>query len=100
MMLAQLVEEEGMWLCCGAFLGIFLLIFWVVEFLSLMGQPDEAFPGRYDKAIWAAVLLTLNVVGALLYWMWKQGGTARALAEQDVKQTLKHAGLDLDENKN
>lgn len=49
-----------------------LFVFWVMQLLSLMMMPDDAFPGRYDKIIWAAVLVVLTVFGALLFVIWKK----------------------------
>ena len=47
------------------------VIFWITEFLSLMNTKDEEFAGRYDKPIWAVILLLASVLGALMFWLWK-----------------------------
>ena len=52
-------------------LAVVATIFWLVQLLSLMMMPDDAFPGRYDKPIWAAILLVLSVLGAFLFVVWK-----------------------------
>ncbi len=44
-----------------------VLIFWATQFLDLMGRDDNDFPGRYDKPIWAAILVLTGVLGAVLY---------------------------------
>lgn len=95
MTLAQHVEGEALLSCCGICLGLIFFIFWLIQFFDLMSRSDEAFPSRYDKIIWSAVLILLNLLGALIYWFWKQGNTARSLAEQDVKESLKQAGLEI-----
>ena len=41
---------------------------WVREFTGLMRLPDDAFPGRNDKLIWAIMLIVLPPVGA---WMFQ-----------------------------
>ncbi|MEO0476600.1 MAG: hypothetical protein AAF085_11620, partial [Planctomycetota bacterium] len=84
-------DEEGLFLCCSLVLIIFALIFWIIQFVGLMSMPDAAFPGRFDKPIWATTLILLNFVGALLFWFWKQGKQARQLAEADVRDTLDQA---------
>lgn len=91
MTLAQHIESGALLPCCAIFLGLVFFVFWLIQFFDLMSQSDEAFPGKYDKLIWSAVLLLLNLFGALLYWCWKQGKTARLLAEADVRSTLDQA---------
>jgi hypothetical protein len=50
---------------------IILEIFWFIQLLDLMARHDNIFPGRYDKLIWAAVLLISNVIGAFAYFITK-----------------------------
>jgi hypothetical protein len=50
-----------------------LIAFWIKQFNDLMSIPDERFPGRHDKVIWAVVLIVMNVVGALTFWFFKNG---------------------------
>ena len=40
---------------------------WVREFLYLMALRDEDLPGRFDKPIWAAVLIFLAPLGLFLF---------------------------------
>lgn len=50
-------------------LSTLLLIFWCFQFLRLMKmQPDE-FTSENDKFIWAAALIFLSALGALLFWI-------------------------------
>ena len=53
-------------------IGILLFIFWCVQLCSLMQMGDEEFKGKNDKLIWALVILIANLVGAFLFWRWKQ----------------------------
>jgi hypothetical protein len=46
-------------------------IFWLIQILNLMSRSDGSFPGRYDKPIWAAILLTCNIIGAIAYFIAK-----------------------------
>jgi hypothetical protein len=46
-------------------------IFWIIQLLDLMKRSDNSFPGRYDKPIWAAILLLCNLVGAVAYFISK-----------------------------
>ena len=76
-----------------AFLGGLMAIFWFWQLTSLMLMSDDAFPGRYDKLIWAAILILLNALGAavFVYWKWNmdagkchaQPGTAMDRAHQN-----------------
>lgn len=44
-----------------------LTVLWVREFLFLMALRDEDLPGRFDKPIWAAVLILLPPLGLYLF---------------------------------
>lgn len=50
--------------------SLLLLIFWVSQFFTLMRMKSEDFESREDKAIWAAVLILLNVFGAFLFLIY------------------------------
>jgi len=47
-----------------------VVAFWITQFNQLMAIPDERFPGKHDKLIWAVVLITLNVLGAVTFWFF------------------------------
>ena len=56
-----------------ALLGfIFLVVFWVSQFLSLMDMKDEEFPGRYDKPLRYIAMVFGCLPGALVFWFWKR----------------------------
>jgi hypothetical protein len=61
--------------------AVALSVFWLYEVFTLMQMPDDAFPGRYDKPIWAAILLVLSVIGAALFVIWKMSVRARREVE-------------------
>lgn len=48
-----------------------VVVFWITQFNHLMSLPDASFPGRYDKLIWAGLLIALNILGALTFWLFK-----------------------------
>jgi hypothetical protein len=48
-------------------LAIAYALAWFREFRFLMQLPDEAFPGRFDKPIWALLLIVLPPVGVLSF---------------------------------
>jgi hypothetical protein len=50
-------------LVVAAGLLLMYLRMWVREFLFLMGLSDEDFPGRFDKAIWATVMVAFGPLG-------------------------------------
>lgn len=45
---------------------------WVVEFVTLMGLGDEAFPGRFDKLIWVALMVCLPPVGLISFRVFRR----------------------------
>jgi hypothetical protein len=47
------------------------LAFWIHEFLFLMNLTDQDFPGRYDKPIWAAVLIVLGPLGLWVFHRYR-----------------------------
>ena len=48
-------------------IAIAFTVAWVREFLFLMSLRDEDLPGRFDKPIWAAVLIFLAPLGLILF---------------------------------
>ena len=50
---------------------IVLVLFWVGQLFDLMGQSDDLFPGRYDKVCWFVLLMTMNVFGAAIWFIFK-----------------------------
>jgi hypothetical protein len=45
--------------------------FWISQLIDLMASPDDRFPGRPDKLIWAAAMIVWSVFGSLAYWLFK-----------------------------
>lgn len=45
---------------------------WLHEFILLMRLPDEAFPGRFDKLVWASLLILLPPIGLLAFWSFRK----------------------------
>ena len=45
---------------------------WVVEFVNLMGLSDDAFPGRFDKLVWIALMIFLPPVGVAAFWTFRR----------------------------
>ncbi len=69
----------GLFISCGGlivgfFVVVALVLFWLTEVVDLMGRRDEELPGRFDKAIWAAVMVLAGPLGCVAYWLWKRGG--------------------------
>jgi hypothetical protein len=62
-------SREGIvsfWLLCLGFVIWFARI-WQKELVFLMGLRDGDLPGRYDKLIWAAVLMAFAPVGVWFF---------------------------------
>ena len=57
-----------------ALVVVALLTFWLSQIMALMRMADDEFVGRYDKPLWAAILIFLSVLGAALfaYWRWQR----------------------------
>jgi hypothetical protein len=49
-----------------------LAMVWYREFRILMQQDDSVFPGRYDKIIWAFLLIVLPPVGVLTFHAFRK----------------------------
>ncbi len=57
---------------CLVILAVLVALVWVVEFAQLMAMRDEDFPGRYDKALWAAAFIFGNILGVVAFFLWKR----------------------------
>ena len=53
------------WIVIGA------VALWISQFVDLMQRRDNEFPGRYDKPIWAAVMIFGSLLGSIVYWFCK-----------------------------
>jgi len=51
---------------------LLVLMAWLHEFAFLMRQGDDAFPGRFDKLIWAFLMIVLPPVGVLAFWSYRR----------------------------
>jgi uncharacterized membrane protein len=47
------------------------IVFWLTQLIDVMQRRDDEFPGRYDKIIWALVIVLGNIFGAFAYWIAK-----------------------------
>lgn len=68
--------------------GFALFWFWFTCLQNLMNRRDDEFPGRYDKILWVVLLLSLNVVGAVLYMIRDRVGKE---AEREAKRAAERA---------
>jgi hypothetical protein len=49
--------------------------------MDLMTMPDDEFPGRFDKALWVLVFVTLFVlVAPIAFGLWKDKNRRRLRA--------------------
>ena len=51
----------------AAFVGL-----WMYEIYALMQAGDDAFPGRFDKVLWLALMLVAPPVGVLLFRSYRE----------------------------
>jgi hypothetical protein len=70
-------------------LALGLALLWYREFRFLMNLPDDAFPGRNDKTIWALLLIVVPPVGMLTFYSyrrahWPEPKPADARAAHDL----------------
>ncbi len=63
-------------------MGVMCAIFWIVQFVMLMGMPDSAFPGKYDKVVWGLAMVVLTVVAAVAFREWRYGMERKRKAEE------------------
>jgi hypothetical protein len=61
---------------------------WLYEFFFLMGLTDDAFPGRFDKLIWAFVLILLGPLGL---WAFRRYHTTQWPESTDERLSAKPA---------
>jgi hypothetical protein len=67
-LLDQHAYRDGyFFLAIAAAVAIGFTVLWCREFLFLMGLRDDDLPGRFDKPIWAALLIALPPLGLLLF---------------------------------
>jgi len=52
--------------------AMLLLVMWIRELITLMGMGDEAFPGRYDKLLWFALLLLVPPIGVVTFALFRR----------------------------
>ena len=62
-----------MWIAVAfAVVTFFCMIFlWAHQFVELMRLPDSAFPGRYDKALWAAAFVIVFPIAPFAFLAWR-----------------------------
>jgi len=63
---------EPVWMMGLLIAFVLMILAWVREFVFLMRQADDVFPGRNDKLIWALLLIVLPPVGALAFWSFRR----------------------------
>jgi hypothetical protein len=74
--------------------GLVFLIFWVIQFSSLMEMSDDEFVGHNDKLIWALAMLIAGFIGALLFWLTKsvdvRGGASenKGMTNEEIEVLL------------
>jgi|GEM_PF-6714483 len=69
-------------------LGIALVVFWIVQLVTLMEMKDAQFPGRHDKVLWFVLMLICSVLGACVFWAWRQ----QRAAEEEVDKLANDLG--------
>lgn len=45
------------------------VIFWIMQFRSLLLTPKEHFSFEENKLIWGIAIVVLGIPGAILYWL-------------------------------
>ncbi|MGE3821003.1 MAG: hypothetical protein AB7I30_16445 [Isosphaeraceae bacterium] len=72
-----------------AVLGMALFLrAWGREFLFLMTVDDAEFPGRFDKAIWALVMIVLPPVGLWTFRTYREVRWPESLAKPEPVRDL------------
>ena len=63
----RMYREGYFFLLLAVGLAVGFTVLWVREFLFLMALRDEDLPGRFDKPIWAMLLIVLPPLGLFLF---------------------------------
>lgn len=66
-------------------LVVAVVLAWVHEFVFLMRLGDDAFPGRHDKLVWAALMIVLPPIGLLAFWSFHK---AHRIEEKPSARTV------------
>lgn len=53
-------------------LGLAMVVCWGREFLLLMQIPDNVFPGRFDKLVWALAIVFVPFLGVPTFWFFRK----------------------------
>lgn len=72
---------NGAFLLAMAVLAATAIYWWVHQFLYLMGLRDEDLPGRFDKPVWAFLMIVAPPVGLLMFMAFQRGRAATAKPE-------------------
>jgi len=59
-------------------LFVLFALAWLRQFAFLMQLDDNAFPGRFDKPIWAFLMIVVPPVGLLTFWSYREAHWPRA----------------------
>ena len=62
----NIVRELAWLVLVGSIVALFLRA-WIRELVFLMSLGDDAFPGRYDKPVWALMLLMIPPLGLIVF---------------------------------
>jgi hypothetical protein len=71
----QSVEPPAVRVVVGLVAAGLVLLYlhrWVRAFLFLMARSDHDFPGRFDKLIWATVLIALGPLGLWVFLRYRE----------------------------
>jgi hypothetical protein len=87
----------GPWWLIAFLLVVFLFVrAWKHEFVRLMLTPERSFPGRYDRLIWAALMVLLPPVGIGFFRAYRRAIAAETDGEAaPIPATSKGAAHDL-----
>jgi hypothetical protein len=66
-------SPAGLLVFCGLIVLVLFAREWVREFYFLMDLRDDDLPGRFDKPLWALVLLGFAPVGLWLFRAYRRG---------------------------
>ena len=52
-------------------ISIGCLLFWVSQLWTVVNMSDQDFNGRYDKLMWAMIILFGSILGAIMFALWR-----------------------------
>ena len=78
-----------MWILVG-FIILVSVVFWILQFWSVLLMRDEDFPGKNDKIMWALIVFFGSAVGAILFAIWRWEHEHNRQSERNLRNAMRN----------